>query len=438
MSLCFVFKVMSRKRSAIWDYFVINPSDEITVLCITCDEAISRSGKDSKNFNSTNMRSHLRRAHHEKFDELEVKQHEAEADKDEQVMKRRKLSETCQLTLKELKEQKDPWHYDNSEHKKGTRWIAEMMAVSSQPFSIVEDIGFIRLMANVCPRYSMPSRKYFTEKIIPDMYSTIKARLLQDIDGKFSISFTTDIWSREAGGDSFISWTAYYINPESFVREKRVLQVCPFLGSHTAITISEMVTKLLGAWYIEKSRVHVVIRDNAANMVAGIRECELPAIGCAIHTLQLVVKNSIMIQRTVIDMLARCRKIVGHFKHSSLAYQHLRNIQSQLSLPEHKLIQDEPTCWDSTYYMLSCIIQQRRAITLYDTDFGLPEQLNSNGWQQAEKIVKLLEPVQSVTKELSGKDVMLSQVIPFIEILKMEMGSTGDDDRSEESYLLKK
>ena len=126
-------------------------------------------------------------------------------------------------------------------------------------------------------------------------------------------------------------------------------------------------------------------------------------------------------------MLARCRKIVGHFKHSSLAYQHLHNIQSQLSLPEHKLIQDEPTRWDSTYYMLSRIIQHHRAITLYDPDFGLPEQLNSNEWQQAEKIVKLLEPVQGVTKELSGKDAMLSQVIPFIEILKIEMGSTGDD-----------
>ena len=50
---------MSRKRSAIWDYFVINPSDETTALCITCDEAISRGGKDSKNFNTTNMRSHL-------------------------------------------------------------------------------------------------------------------------------------------------------------------------------------------------------------------------------------------------------------------------------------------------------------------------------------------------------------------------------------------
>ena len=42
--------------------------------------------------------------HLEKFNELEVKQHEAEADrKEEQVMKRRKFSETHQLTLKEVK-----------------------------------------------------------------------------------------------------------------------------------------------------------------------------------------------------------------------------------------------------------------------------------------------------------------------------------------------
>ena len=64
---------MSRKRSVIWDYFVINPSNETPALCITCDEAISRGGKDSKNFNTTNMRSHLRQAHHiKKFAEIAI------------------------------------------------------------------------------------------------------------------------------------------------------------------------------------------------------------------------------------------------------------------------------------------------------------------------------------------------------------------------------
>ena len=46
-----------------------------------------------------------------------------------------------------------------------------------------------------------------------------------------------------------------------------------------------MITKLLESWAIEKTRVHAVVRDNAANMVAGIEKAELSAIGCTIHTL---------------------------------------------------------------------------------------------------------------------------------------------------------
>ena len=157
-----------------------------------------------------------------------------------------------------------------------------MMALDSQPFSIVEDAGFLRLLANVCPKYVMPSRKYFSEKIIPDIFSTIRTKLHEEIHSqgdKFPISFTTDIWTREAGGDSLISWTAHYINPKSFTREERILQVYPFPGSHTAEAISEMITKMLDLWAIEETRVHVVVRDNTANMVAGIQKAELSAIG---------------------------------------------------------------------------------------------------------------------------------------------------------------
>lgn len=100
-----------------------------------------------------------------------------------------------------------------------------MIAIDSQPFSIVEDIGFIPLLACVCPRYVVPSRKYFSEKIIPEMYTKLRQKLFEDLhyDDNFSISFTTDIWSPD-GGELFISWTAHYINSE-FRREERVLQV---------------------------------------------------------------------------------------------------------------------------------------------------------------------------------------------------------------------
>ena len=45
------------------------------------------------------------------------------------------------------------------------------------------------------------------------------------------------------------------------------------------------------------------------------------------------------------------------------------------------------------------------------------------------KLLKLLEPMQRITKEFSAKGAMVSQVIPFLEILKMELNS----NRSSES-----
>ena len=101
-----------------------------------------------------------------------------------------------QLMLAQVKENKEAWTYDHPQHKKITNWIAEMMALDSQPFSIVEDAGFLRLLANVYPKYVMPSRKYFSEKIIPAIFSNINMMLHEEIHSygdKFPVSFTTDI-----------------------------------------------------------------------------------------------------------------------------------------------------------------------------------------------------------------------------------------------------
>ena len=97
-----------------------------------------------------------------------------------------------------------------------------------------------------------------------------------------------------------------------------------------------------------------------------------------IHILQLVIKHCILAQNSVSGMLSRYPKIVGHYKYSNLAVERLQDIHCQHSLPNHKLMQDEPTQWDSTYYMLEHLVEQQRAISLYNTDFELPDHLNSN------------------------------------------------------------
>ena len=312
-----------------------------------------------------------------------------------------------------------------------TKKIAQMIALDSQAFSMPNDTGFLRLMQHLAPKYTVPSGKYFSCKAIPELYEQIKNYIQKELaeEKDTFFSFTTDIWSRDCGGDSFISWTAHYIKADNFEQSDRLLHCAPFPGSHTGAAISEMITEMLENWSLEKPRVHLVLRDNAANMIAGCREANVSSASCAIHSLQLVVKDGQLSQKSVTDTLARARKVVGHFKHSSLGNERLAAIQKQLDLPQRKLIQDEPTTWDSTYQLLERLVEQKRAIILYHTDFGLPVTFRDNDWRLAEKMVTLLEPFQRLTKEFSKKESTLSEVIPFVSMLKMELSTLSEQDR---------
>ena len=80
-----------------------------------------------------------------------------------------------------------------------------MIALDSQPFSIVEEVGFKRLMKVLKPNYELPSRKYFTSNIIPTIYSRVGAKIKKSIDQASNLSFTTVIWTNNANA-SFIRY----------------------------------------------------------------------------------------------------------------------------------------------------------------------------------------------------------------------------------------
>ncbi|KAL3873461.1 hypothetical protein ACJMK2_036574 [Sinanodonta woodiana] len=79
-----------------------------------------------------------------------------------------------------------------------------------------------------------------------------------------------------------------------------------------------------------------------AGVVAGVTD-----IGCMFHTMQL-----------------KARKIVTHFKHGEQACRHLVEHQQMVKSPEHSLLQDVDTRWNSRYLMMERLIEQRKAIKL--------------------------------------------------------------------------
>ena len=100
-------------------------------------------------------------------------------------------------------------------------------------------------------------------------------------------------------------------------------------------------------------------------MVKAMSDRDFEDLGCFAHTLQLVINDGILSQRVVIDLLAICRQIVGHFKRSPLAYDRLKLIQDRLRLKKHRLKQDVSTQWNITLYMLQVIIEQKIALAAY-------------------------------------------------------------------------
>jgi hypothetical protein len=149
-----------------------------------------------------------------------------------------------------------------------------------------------------------------------------------------------------------------------------------------------------------------------------------------LHTLQLVLKDSIFDQQYISSIIAICRSIAGYFNGNSHAAFKLNQIQKQFNAPEHKLVQDVETRFNSQYYMLERMNEQKASVMAYsfqhDSDNKV-SHLDSKQWQILSKIVKILKPFEEITKKLSARNSLSSCIIPSIVVLKYVFKKAEED-----------
>ena len=210
--------------------------------------------------------------------------------------------------------------------------------------------------------------KYFSDQCLPELYSIVYSHVENLISGAVPISLTTDIWSSSVNQVSMLSLTAQWLD-EDFVLMKAVLHSQECRGSHMADRIALIVEGMFEKWNIPKAKVHVVVRDNARNMAKAAAEFGVLSLPCMAHTSQLAVNGGALSHRNISDALAVGRRLVGHFKHSPLACSKLEDIQKELKTPVQMLQQDVPTRWNSTYYMMESLVEQKRAVSAFADDY---------------------------------------------------------------------
>lgn len=309
-----------------------------------------------------------------------------------------------------------------------------MICLDLQPYSLVQDTGFKRLMNHLAPNYSIPNRTHFSTKVVPLLYETVKAKVKFELDNAKYVSLTTDGWTCQHNIKSFYSLTARFVT-DTFELVHVILQVKYFPESHTAINIGKFINESLQSWDISPKKVSVIVTDNAANMLSAIKETQLTDgqhLSCVIHTMQLCIENKLFKeQRATSDAIAVFRSIAGHFHHSSTAVAKLQEIQKQLTLPQHTIIQDVGTRWNSTYYMLERFCEQKEAIVLYimsrqERSKGNLKTPSQQQWQLAEMLVCILKQFERATNDLSSNNACISQIIPFIYSMEKYLNFAGE------------
>ena len=282
-------------------------------------------------------------------------------------METRKRELQRQLSLSEVQDRSKGWDINDQRAQRVYRKIGEMVAIDCQPISMVEDVGFRQALKLLEPRYQCPSRKYFTETIIPKIYSGMKEEvvsLINSCDDESYLSFTMDAWSSSVNDTALLNLTAHWIDSQ-FKRVSAVLNAQFLTVAHTGEYITAQLLSMLEKWKIALQRVHLVITDNASNMAKAMRDASLPHFGCFAHSFQLAINDGLLSQKIVKDIIAICKSIVGNFHRSSVASHNLKRIQKSLNIPQHKLKQDVQTRWNSTFYMLTSVQEQKMALAAY-------------------------------------------------------------------------
>ena len=323
------------------------------------------------------------------------------------------------------------WLSTDKRQQDCTEKLVQMICL--EPVSIVKDRGFKDFVDCLQPSYNIPDRRVLRNNLIPELYEAKKSDIQQKLNEIESLAITLDHWTSKAQ-DAFMAVTAHFLS-EDFTANDYCLNVRHMPQSHDAKNICDELCLCLDEWIpdLEKKLVKIyTITDNAANVKASMQRLtpeKLKSLYCFAHTLQLVVNGSVEAFPEFGRVIKKAKVIVNHFHKSAKDSHKLSEIQKTLNIKQHKLKNESPTRWNSLYYLMDRIVEQREAITVVLASNDNVKNLRNYEWKIAESYVKVLKPFEDVTSMLSASRYpTLSMVIPVLNVLKHQMDESEMDD----------
>ncbi|KAM9581131.1 zinc finger BED domain-containing protein 4 isoform 1-T3 [Guaruba guarouba] len=419
-----IFPVNSKKTSKLWNHFSICSADSTKVVCMHCGRTISR-GKKPTNLGTSCLLRHLQRFHNNVL-KTDVPETVLSSSTDNHMPLSTEL-----LGSSNFDETNDKFCDSHPVAKKITSLVAEMIALDLQPYSFVDNIGFNRLLEYLQPQYSLPSPSYFSRTAIPDMYDNVKQIIISHLKEAESgvIHFTSGIWMSNQTRE-YLTLTAHWVTFESSFRPQcedyhcsALLNVSQIDCDYNGISIQKQLEYWWETWITSIGlQIGITVTDNQS-IEKTLNEGDHSSVQCFSHTVNVIVNEAIKSQRMVQNLLSIARKICERVHRSAKAKEKLAELQKEYELPQHQLIQDVPSKWNTSFHMLERLIEQKRAIDEMSIECSFRELISCDQWEVMQSVCHALKPFEAASREMSTHMSTLSQVIPMIHILnrKIEM-----------------
>ncbi|XP_029522151.1 zinc finger BED domain-containing protein 4-like [Oncorhynchus nerka] len=427
--------VFSKKTSKLWNHFSISPSDPTKVVCLHCSRTISR-GKKTTNLGTSCLFRHMQRFHGNVLESNSTISGDVPS---AEIHVKHELMDTSSV-YDENCERFDEYH---PVAKIITKLVAEMLALDLQPSALVENTGLNRLLEYLQPQYSLPSSSYFTSTAIPDMYERVKEVVLTHLKEAESgiVHFTTSIWVTSQTRE-FLTLTAHWVSYESCVRPQgedfhcsALLSVSQIDCDHDTLNIQKQLEYFWDTWINSLGlKKGFTVTDN--NAIANVLEDNNHVIvQCFGHTIDLIVNEAIKSQRMVQNLLSNARKICERVYRSDKAKEKLAELQKVYQLPENCLIQDVPSKWRTSFFMLERLVEQKKAVDEMSIECNFREIISCDQWEVMQSVCNALKPFEVACREMSNRTATLGQVIPLIHILNRKIDMLFDETMGIDNML---
>jgi hypothetical protein len=285
-------------RNPIWDYFTKLDSDLSKAKCNECGKLLSLGSDKPAKQTVAGLKSHCK-SHKEQYATYEQKvDARCKVPETPPPSKKAKLDSdqtrsAVQMTLQTLADRSNKCPDDHPIAQRIDKSIMDLIIVDMLPYSLVEGDAFKRLnFADPCGsrRYCLKSEKYFRTSLMPATYDKVVERVRSLLSEANWITFTTDGWSNPPKTCSLLSFTGHFLHQSQ--RRKVVLGAMVLEQDHTGQYLAAKLTDAISKWNLD-GKIHMGIRDNAANMVSAMRIANVDDFGCVAHTLQLVLRDAI-------------------------------------------------------------------------------------------------------------------------------------------------